>query len=209
MPRIAREGVPFVVVPLLGAVAAAAAGWPLASALLLPLAAFSAFFFRDPDRVIPDDPGLVVAPADGRVVDVWRDGEETRIAVFLSVFDVHVNRMPLAGRVTESRHAPGRFLAAFRSEAASANERHDVLLQTDHGSVLVSQIAGLIARRIVCRARVGDTFASGERYGLIRFGSRTDVRLPAHAEPLVVRGERVRGGATPIARLAARPGMPA
>ncbi len=198
--RIAREGLPFVLVPLAASALSFAAGWPVAGVVLALAATASAGFFRDPDRVAPDDAALVLAPADGRVTAVEETADGLHVAIFLSVFDVHVNRAPVAGTVTSSRHTRGRFLAAFRPEAADVNERHDVCLDTPRGDVRVAQIAGLIARRIVCRIAAGDRVARGERFGLIRFGSRTDVVLPAGAAPLVRPGDRVRGGETPVAR---------
>jgi phosphatidylserine decarboxylase len=198
---LAREGLPFIVTPLALAAVGYAAGWYVAAAALLVLGGFCAYFFRDPRRTGPEDPALVLAPADGRVT-VVRDGPDgLRVGIFLSIFDVHVNRTPLAGRVLSSRHTAGRFLAAFRPEAESANERHEIELATEFGTVRVTQIAGLIARRIVCRLAPGDRVARGERYGLIRFGSRTDVTLPPGAVALVERGDRVIGGVSPVARL--------
>jgi phosphatidylserine decarboxylase len=194
--------------PLLagGAVAALlGAGW-LALALVA-LGAFGAAFFRNPERVLPSDPDAVLAPADGRVVEVGvcelADGRKAlRIGIFLSVFDVHVNRAPVAGRVLSIARSGSAYLAAFRPEAAARNVQLALELETATGArVGVVQITGWIARRIVCHARVGEWLPRGARYGLIRFGSRTDVLLPPEAEAIVARGARVRGGSDVVARL--------
>jgi phosphatidylserine decarboxylase len=185
---------------------------PWAGAALLAAAAGVAAFFRNPERDVPGGEGDVVAPADGRVIEVGEveeaDGRKgLRIGIFLSIFDVHVNRAPVAGRVVAVERSSGGFLAAFRPEAPLHNVRLDMLLETAAGErVRVVQITGLVARRIVCQPRVGEWLRRGVRYGLIRFGSRTDVVLPAGSRACVVVGGRVRGGSTLIARL---PGAPA
>jgi phosphatidylserine decarboxylase len=194
-------------VPLALGAACAWAGWGGLAALGLAAGAFVAFFFRNPGRALPADPRAVVAPADGRVIEVGEiegedGGKRLRIGVFLSVFDVHVNRAPVAGRVISIERGGSRFLAAFDRRAERENVRCAVTLETASGArVAVVQIAGLVARRIVCQPEVGEWLARGVRYGLIRFGSRTDVWLPPEAEPCVAAGDRVRGGASVIARL--------
>jgi len=199
--RIAREGWPFIGVPLVLGVVAIALGWPFVAVPLLLLAAFSAWFFRDPERRVPPDPSVVVAPADGKVVEVERlPGGELRLAIFLSILDVHVNRSPVAGRVVRVEHTPGRFLAAWKPETRDVNERNEVVLETERGPVRVLQVAGLVARRIVCRAVPGDALGKGERFGMIRFGSRTELVLPPGASPAVRVGDGVRGGASVVAR---------
>jgi phosphatidylserine decarboxylase len=194
--------------PLAAAAAAAAAlGAVATAAALAVLAAFAVAFFRNPSRAVPGDERDVVAPADGRVLAVGsvedaRGRKGLRIGIFLSVFDVHVNRAPVAGRVVSLERGGSRFLAAFDPRAERDNVRLAMELETAAGErVVVTQVTGLVARRIVCHPRVGEWLARGMRYGLIRFGSRTDVWLPAAAEPLVRPGDRVRGGATRIARL--------
>lgn len=189
--------------PWLGAVAA-----PLAAAWFLAVA-----FFRDPERRIPNDPGVWVSPADGRITDVTHlessegvDGPCLRVGVFLSVFDVHINRSPCAGRVVAAHYRPGAFLDARHPQAGERNEAMTLVLEADEldgRRIAVRQVAGLIARRIICRAREGDRLARGERYGLIKFGSRTELIVPADAvaEVLVTVGVHVRGGATPILRV--------
>lgn len=179
------------------------AGWPWAIMPLL-LAAFFLWFFRDPQRDIPQEPGLIVSPADGKVTEVARirtpEGERLRISIFLSVFDVHVNRSPVAGTIREVRYTKGEFLNAMNPACAERNERNMAIVDCAEGyQVAFVQIAGLIARRIVFNKRQGDRVARGERVGLIKFGSRTDILLPGHAEPEVKVGERVQGGSSILA----------
>jgi phosphatidylserine decarboxylase len=183
------------------------AGWPWAIVPVL-LAAFFLWFFRDPERDIPDEPGLIVSPADGKVTEVARvltpEGERQRVSIFLSVFDVHVNRSPVAGALREVRYRKGEYLNALNPESAVRNEQNLAVVDCDEGyQITFVQIAGLLARRIVFTKRVGDRLRRGERVGLIKFGSRTDLLLPGHAEVLVKVGERVRGGDSIIARVGA------
>ncbi|HKO13578.1 MAG TPA: phosphatidylserine decarboxylase family protein [Acidobacteriaceae bacterium] len=175
--------------------------------LPLLLAAFFLWFFRDPERAIPQDPGLVVSPADGKVTQVARvntpDGERLRISIFLSVFDVHVNRSPVAGVLREVRYRKGEFLNAMNPVCAERNEQNLAIVDTSEDyQIAFTQIAGLIARRIVFNKRVGDHLARGERVGMIKFGSRTDILMPGTAEVFVKVGDRVRGGASILARIA-------
>jgi phosphatidylserine decarboxylase len=179
------------------------------------VAAWITYFFRDPWRVTPSRAGLVVSAADGVVVAADRvpppkelemgEAPMTRIGVFLNVFDVHVNRIPLGGRVKKLAYSKGKFLNASLDKASDENERMAIRIATGDGpDVAVVQIAGLIARRIVCTLTEGQAVATGERLGLIRFGSRTDVYLPADWSPLVMKGQRVIGGETVIADAASR-----
>jgi phosphatidylserine decarboxylase len=183
------------------AAVAAAAGWPVAASVLAAAALAFLGFFRDPERVAPELPGAVLAPADGRVmvvtevVDPWV-GPGTRLSIFLSPLDVHVNRAPTGGLVKNVEYTPGRFLAAYRPEASEQNERCAVSLDGERARLTMTQISGVLARRIVCRVRPGDTLRAGERYGLIRFGSRTDLVVPSGTELRVRVGDRVRGGET-------------
>lgn len=205
----AREGAPFIAVPSVLALLAAVAGVLLgedillaAAAALLAAAASCAFFFRDPERRAPDSEDAVVAPADGRVTAVTAgDGDRPgrRVSIFLSLFDVHVNRSPAAGRVASVTYRPGEFRAAFRADSSERNERNDLEMECGRGPLRVRQIAGVVARRIVCRAAPGERLRRGERFGLIRFGSRTEVLLPPNCRPTVRPGDRVRGGETVIA----------
>ena len=158
-------------------------------------------FFRDPERVIPQTPGAVVSPADGRVHEIEMEAGCRRISIFLSVTDVHVNRAPYAGKVTGVIYKPGRFVPAYRSEASRENESNRITIDGPHAVIGVKQIAGILARRIVCRARPGDVLERGQRYGLIRFGSRTDLFLPADADVVAQIGDKVRGGETILAHL--------
>ena len=182
-------------------------GWPWVAALLAALGLFCVAFFRNPVRRFAGDERDVVAPADGRVlaVDEIEDelyGKGLRIGIFLSVFDVHVNRAPVRGRVVSLERGGTRFLAAFDPRGERENVRLAMTLEMPSGArVVVTQITGLIARRIVCHPRVGDWLDRGTRYGLILFGSRTYVWLPLGSEAVVKRGDRVRGGATQLARL--------
>lgn len=177
-------------------------GYPIAVVMLV-LTGYFAFFFRDPRRTPPSDPEAVVAPADGRILLVEKlpDGR-TQIDTFLSVWDVHVNRAPLSGRVLSSEYRPGEFFAAMKPEAGKQNERQDIALETSFGVVRFAQIAGILARRVVCRVREGDQLRIGDRIGLIRFGSRAEVIVPPGVTPVVSVGQRVRAGETIIARAA-------
>jgi phosphatidylserine decarboxylase len=174
---------------------------------LLPvvLALFFLWFFRDPERVIPTGPGEIVSPGDGVVTQAeWIEtasGGRLRISIFLSVFDVHVNRSPVAGTVRAVEHREGEFLNAMNPDSAVANEQTLVVIDTGECEVSYKQIAGLLARRIVCTLKVGDRVARGQRVGLIKFGSRVDVLMPADAVPKVALGTRVRGGSSVLAVL--------
>src|SRR5580698_8092877 len=178
--------------------------WPLA---LIPalLAAFFLWFFRDPERVIPSGAGLIVSPGDGLVTETVRletpDGPRQRISIFLSVFDVHVNRSPIAGTITAVRYQKGKYLNAMNPASADQNEQNIVTVRGDGFEVTFKQIAGLLARRIVFLPTVGSAIARGERVGLIKFGSRVDVLLPAEAELRVKPGVRVKGGASVLAAM--------
>jgi phosphatidylserine decarboxylase len=163
------------------------------------LAAFCLYFFRDPDREIPAGP-VAVSPADGKVVAILPDGAATRISIFLNIFDVHVNRSPVGGDITEIRYQTGKFLVASREEASAQNEQNTVTVRDHDSTVVFKQIAGLIARRIVFYKQLGDRVAKGERVGLIKFGSRMDVQLGPEWEIAVQRGERVKAGASILAR---------
>lgn len=167
---------------------------------------FCLYFFRDPERTPPPGEHLVVSPADGRVLEVVEEREErflsapvTRISIFMSPLDVHVNRSPVAGAVALVRHTAGKFRAAFHDKASLDNERNAVVLESAGRQYLVVQVAGALARRIVCRRRVGDRLARGERFGMIMFGSRVDLFLPAGVVPRVAKDDRVRAGVTVVA----------
>jgi phosphatidylserine decarboxylase len=207
-----KEGYPWILVPLAAGLAAGALYllWPsyalLALAvLLLLLAAFMAYFFRDPQRSVPAESDLVVSPADGRVTRVEKlsaeDGRSpTVVSIFLSPFDVHVNRAPIAGTVVDVTYTKGRFTAATSDNASLVNEQNALTIRGEKMTLVCKQIAGVLARRIVCWKRPGDRLELGERFGLIKFGSRTDLVLPPEVEVLVAVGARVRGGLTVIGR---------
>lgn len=198
---IASEGWPFILPAFAIVLLCAAFQWRSAAGAALVLALFVTWFFRDPVRVIPADPETLVSPADGKVIRIvpLADGG-TQISIFLSIFNVHVNRSPVAGEVVDVTRRPGKFLAAWKHEASSDNVQASVTVRTPRGDVRFVQITGLIARRIVCHLAPGSRVARGERYGLIRFGSRVDLFLPPAAEPTVRVGDRVRGGSDVIAR---------
>ena len=173
------------------------------SAVPLLLALFLMWFFRDPARRIPRDPGLIVSPADGKVEEAeWIEtsiGSRVRVSIFLNVFDVHVNRVPVSGTVSLVEYREGAFLNALNAESALHNEQTLITIDTGDYSVSFKQIAGVLARRIVCNLREGDRVMRGERMGLIKFGSRTDVLLPANVELRVKAGDRVKGGSSVLA----------
>jgi phosphatidylserine decarboxylase len=169
------------------------------------LAAFFLWFFRDPQREIPNGEGLLVSPADGLVTETVRietpNGPRQRISIFLNVFDVHVNRSPIAGEITAVRYQKGKFLNAMNQECADRNEQNIVTVHGEGMEIVFKQIAGLIARRIIFNYRVGDRVERGQRVGLIKFGSRTDIILPAEAKIRVKTGQRVKGGSSIIAEM--------
>ena len=201
-----RDAIPWVLVPLAAAVAASVFGWWWLAVPVALLAAFMAYFFRDPQRVAPADAGLVVSPADGRVTriekaDAADANSATVVSIFLSPFDVHINRAPIAGEVVEVKYREGRFMIATRDEASLVNEQNSLTIRGESITVTCTQIAGVLARRIVCWKRAGDKLALGERFGLIKFGSRTDLLMPREVLVSVKVGERVRGGISIIGRI--------
>lgn len=200
--RLAPEGLMFVA-PLAGlTLISAASGWWGLTGVGSVLTLSIGLFFRDPERHIPQASDAVVSPADGRVMAVEaEDAQQQRISIFLSPLDVHINRAPYGGTVQAVVYTPGKFLAAYRPEASSLNEANTVTIVNHGREFRVKQIAGVLARRIVCRVRPGDVLEKGQRYGLIRFGSRTDLLLPATAEITVQVGDVVRGGETILAFL--------
>jgi phosphatidylserine decarboxylase len=202
---IAREGIFYVLVPGALAVVLIALGfWPVGLVFVV-LAAFMAYFFRDPRREPPRDPNVVVAPADGRVTRVRpvEGGESPAmvVSIFLSPFDVHINRAPIAGQITNVSYTRGKFLMATKEDASLVNEQNALTIEGEKITVVCKQIAGILARRIVCWKRAGERVTLGERFGLIKFSSRTDILLPASVEVLVAEGARVQGGTTIIGRI--------
>jgi phosphatidylserine decarboxylase len=179
-------------------------GLTVVGGVFVLLGLFVLYFFRDPNRDIPREPGAVVSPADGHVVEIVDEllngATGRRISIFLSVFDVHVNRVPVAGQIRAVEYRPGRFYAAMRRRASEENEQNVITITTPIGDVVFKQIAGAIARRVICWKRVGDHVDLGERVGMIRFGSRVDLWLPSDSEVLVRRGQRVHGGSSILAK---------
>jgi phosphatidylserine decarboxylase len=199
---IAKEGWPFIAIPGALALGLALLGRRRLALPFAAAAAVSAGFFRDPGRAIPVVANGVLSPADGRVISIEDAvdpfvGASVRVAIFLSPLDVHVNRTPIAGVITDAIYTPGAFKPAYDKDA-DVNERCAVRIQGEHARVTVVQIAGVVARRIVCRVGPGDKLAAGERFGMIRFGSRTDCYMPRSTEVTVRAGEQVRGGQTVI-----------
>jgi phosphatidylserine decarboxylase len=205
--KIDPAGVPFIagaLVPAAGLAIARRPGWATSFALL---GGFFAYFFRDPDRVIPQDPGLVVSPADGKVMIAgpsdgrWSPpGEWKQITIFLSPLDVHINRTPVAGTITRIDYRPGKFLPAY-DQGSNDNELNEVWVDHDGQTIVFRQVVGILARRIVCRVQEGDSLQRGDRIGLMKFGSRMDVFLPPSAQLRVGVGELVVAGETVLATL--------
>lgn len=203
---IAKEGLPFFIPAAVVTLFFAAMGWLLLTFLGFLLTFFIALFFRNPKRDIPDTKNAILSPADGTIVDVVTCMEERflktealKVSIFMSVLDVHLNRAPVAGKVLEKSYNPGRFLVASKEKASLLNEQNALILETeDRIKILLVQIAGLVARRIVCYAKAGDRLRKGEIFGLIRFGSRVDLYLPAAVKPIVWIGQHVKGGESVI-----------
>ena len=203
---IVKDAIPWVAIPLAGAAIATVFGvWWVAIPLAI-IAAFMLFFFRDPRRAIPEDDLLVVSPADGRVTRVEKivpggSNSQTVVSIFLSPFDVHINRAPIAGEIAAVSYRRGKFIIATRDEASIVNEQNTLEIRGDRITVTCTQIAGVLARRIVCWKRVGDHVELGERFGLIKFGSRTDLVMPPEVEVTVKVGTRVHGGISVVGRI--------
>jgi phosphatidylserine decarboxylase len=205
----AKEGLPFIAIPAGVTVLAGWLGWTVVAVGAALLTAFVAWFFRNPARVIPKDPHLVVAPGDGKVIAIEEEFEPrylkdraVRVTIFLNVFNVHINRMPCDGTVENVQYQPGAFMVASKPDATLRNEQNALMIKTVEGvKVLCVQVAGLIARRIVCWASPLDLARRGERYGLIRFGSRMDTFLPIGTTLKVAVGDHVKGGESILGEL--------
>jgi phosphatidylserine decarboxylase len=206
--RVDPAGLPFIGGALtLAIVSGAAVSWALALPFVV-LGAFFLFFFRDPERRIADAGDMVLSPADGRVLvagaavpEAAPAGAWQQVSIFLSLQDVHVNRVPASGRVTRVSYSPGRFLPAYRHDAGTTNERSEIWIDHDGQTIVARQIVGILARRVVCRLETGATVRAGDRYGIMKFGSRMDVFLPTSAEIRVKVGDLVRGGESVVAVL--------
>lgn len=202
---IVRESIPYIAVPLVLSGVATAFGLWYVGLLFLLVALFMAYFFRDPKRVPPNDPDVVVSPADGRVTRIESPATAanapTLISIFLSPLDVHINRSPIPGKIVDVVYSPGKFLMATKEEASLVNEQNALTIQGEKITVVCKQIAGILARRVVCWKGKGDQLKLGERFGMIKFSSRTDILLPANVKVTVSEGDRVRGGITVIGRI--------
>lgn len=200
-----RDGIPFVVIPIALAAVPVVFGYWLLALPFVAIAGFMVFFFRDPHRAVPTEPGIVVAPADGRVTIVrladGRENPESLVSIFLSPLDVHINRSPIGGEISEIAYKSGKFVMATREDARLLNEQNSLTIQRDGLTVRCTQIAGILARRIVCWKQTGDRVKCGERFGMIKFGSRTDLLLPANVDVIVREGMKVLGGVTIVGRI--------
>ena len=199
---MAKEGYPFLLPLLLVAGLCIYLGMNWLGSIFLALALFMAYFFRDPERLIPADEVAIVSPADGKIVGLGTDADKTtRVSIFLSVFNVHINRSPVAGDVESVRYLPGKFKVAFDAAASTENEQNVLVIRSGSDKIKFSQIAGILARRIVCWKKPGDSVAKGERVGLIKFGSRVDIFLPENVALSIKLGDKVQGGASVIGRI--------
>lgn len=196
-----KEGFPFVIVPIILALIAGFFGIWIVAAMFVLLAAFMGYFFRDPPRTISEEEGIIVSAADGRVTRIDEDEIGKTVSVFLSPLDVHINRAPIAGKITKVDYIKGRKAPATSNEASFSNERNSLTIENDKVIVVCTQIAGIIARRIVCWSKLGDELTRGQKFGMIKFSSRTDLLMPKTVEIVVKIGDRVVGGETIIARI--------
>ena len=199
-----KDAYGFAAPPLVLGVLCLGFGWYWAAGILFFLGLFVFYFFRDPERTIPSEPDIVVSPADGHVIEIVDELFDStmghRITIFLAVWDVHVQRAPVAGRIAEVVYKPGRFYAAMRKAASRENEQNVIYMDAPRGRLVFKQIAGAIARRVICWKRKGEAVALGERVGMIRFGSRVDVWLPMEAQVVAQRGQKVKGGESVLAK---------
>ena len=207
---IAKEGLPFIIPALVISVFFLAMDWNLLTFLGIFITLFIAFFFRNPERKIPSLENIILSPADGKIIHVGECEEDRflkkkvlKVSIFMSVFNVHLNRAPVSGKVLQRSYLPGRFLVANVEKSSLINEQNAMVLETeDRLKILLIQIAGFVARRIVCYAKADDTLGRGEIFGLIRFGSRVDLYLPTEVKAIVRVGQRVKGGESIIGYLA-------
>jgi phosphatidylserine decarboxylase len=199
-----KDAYGFAAPPLVLGVLCLGFGWYWPAGILFSLGLFVFYFFRDPERIIPSEPNIVLSPADGHVIEIvdelFGSTMGHRITIFLAVWDVHVQRAPVAGRIAEVVYKPGRFYAAMRKAASRENEQNVIYMDTPRGRLVFKQIAGAIARRVICWKRKGEALVLGERVGMIRFGSRVDVWLPMEAQVVAQRGQKVKGGESVLAK---------
>lgn len=208
MLKIAPDGYPFIVVFAIISLLIYIFAKPWLAIFPIIITLFMCIFFRDPERNIPSDEGIFVSPADGKVIllrDVYEKDylktETKEISIFMSIFDVHVNRSPCDGKVTLIKYSPGKFFVAHKDIASLKNENTVMVIEGRYGNILVRQVAGFIARRIVCRVNIGDQLKKGERYGMIKFGSRLDIYLPKDAKIKVKIGDKVKAGETILGKI--------
>jgi phosphatidylserine decarboxylase len=199
-----KDAYRFALPPLVAGIVCLLIGWKWPGGILVFLGLFVFYFFRDPNRTVPAEPGAVVSPADGHVVEIVDEPFDSvpgkRITIFLAVWDVHVQRAPAAGTVAKVEYRPGKFFAAFRARASEENEQNVIYMDTTKGRLVFKQIAGAIARRVICWKQPGEKVALGERVGLIRFGSRVDLWLPVEAQIVAQHGQKVKGGESILAQ---------
>jgi phosphatidylserine decarboxylase len=196
-----KEGIPFIALPLIAAIILAIFSFWILAGICVAIALFMAFFFRDPVRTPPQDESVVVSAADGKVTRIDENDDGKLVSVFLSPLDVHINRSPIAGLVRSVTYIPGKKMPATNNEASFLNERNSLSIEGKKMTVVCTQIAGILARRIVCWSKEGDNLDLGQKFGLIKFSSRTDLLMPKNVEIMVEIGDRVRGGETIIAKL--------
>ena len=204
---IAREGWPFIFIGLIVVIISIILGSKWLAIIFGIITLCVALFFRDPERKIRQDDRMILSPADGRILQILPlkpqgngSSYTQQVSIFMSVFNCHINRVPLSGKVVRCEYHPGKFLPAFQDKASDLNEKNTVYLENDRMAIGIRQIAGLIARRIVCRVKPGDMVRQGNRFGLIRFGSRVDLLLPSHTQIIVSPGQKVKAGLSPIAQ---------
>ena len=196
-----KEGFPFIITPMIIALILGLFQLWIVAAFFVLIAAFMAYFFRDPFRTIPQGDGIILSAADGRVTRIDENDNSKTVSVFLSPLDVHINRSPIAGKIVKVDYIKGKKAPATSDEASFSNERNSLTIENDEMTVVCTQIAGIVARRIVCWSKLGDTLELGQKFGLIKFSSRTDLLMPKAVKVLVKIGDRVVGGETIIAKL--------
>jgi phosphatidylserine decarboxylase len=196
-----KEGIPFIAIPILAAAVFAFFNLWIVVGILIALALFMAYFFRDPRRTPPTDDTVIVSAADGTVTRIDENAEGKLVSVFLSPLDVHINRSPIAGRIESVTYIRGKKMPATSNDASFVNERNSLKIEGEKITVVCTQIAGILARRIVCWSKEGDNLELGQKFGMIKFSSRTDVLMPVNVDITVKIGDKVRGGETIIAKL--------